>query len=787
MRLAAGTHLGSYQIISPLGAGGMGEVFRAHDPRLNRDVALKVLPESMSKDPEGLARFAREARAVAALNHPHIVTIFSTEEADDVRFMTMELIEGRTLDRVISEGVVSLAEFFDVSIALADALSAAHQKQITHRDLKPSNVMVTNSGWVKVLDFGLARNTDTEGPGRSDLPSITRDGMIVGTAPYMSPEQIEAKPLDGRSDIFSMGVVMYELLSGRRPFSGDSGPAIMAAILRDDPRPVTDIRPAVPQGVEQIILRCLAKDPRDRPQDAHHLLRDLRIVRRVWEGMGAESRQESEAELKTIAGGVGGAARRPTSAPTKAPRVERGTSIAVLPFKDLSVAKDQSWLCEGIAEDILNDLARLEGLRVTPRDSAFAFAGTKDLRFVGTKLKTATLLTGSVRPIGDRVRIKVEFNDVLNGAQLWSTAIECDPADLLEVEASITKTIGEAFNLRVAPGQDSAVPTKAFVDSGAHRLYLKGRVVALKRGRHLPSALQHLQKAVEADPNYVPAWAGVAEVCNLLAYYGLVRPDQYRERAVSAAARAVEIDARSPRAHAALACSLLLYRGDPQRADDEFQTALQLSPNHSETRCQRALLFLQLTRGRHQEAIAEVRRALESDSHSLYVNTILGICFGISGQHDRALPLLRAVANADSDALLARHGLAHTLCWAGKFDEAASVIEGAARMSGYSGFGATMLVMVQARLGHLTQARGLLEQLRQRASSQYIALNNLAEASFAVGDTASAIALAEQALSDREPQFLLFARHAPNFEWLRKETVWPGMLKQLDGLGQATA
>ena len=765
----------------------MGEVFRAHDPKLNRDVALKVLSESMSKDPEGPARFAREARAVAALNHPHIVTIFSTEEAGDVLFMTMELIEGRTLARVMSEGVVSLTEFFDVSIALADALAAAHQKQITHRDIKPSNVMVTNSGWVKILDFGLARSTQTGGAGSSEVahPPITRDGMIVGTAPYMSPEQIEAKPLDGRSDIFSMGVVMYELLSGKRPFCGDSGPAIMAAILRDPPRLLTEMRPAVPKGVERIILGCLAKDPRDRPQDAHRLLSELRLLRDASDSMGAEAKKESDAALKTIAGSVGGAAKRPTSGPSKAPRVERGTSIAVLPFKDLSVAKDQSWLCEGIAEDILNDLARLKGLRVTPRDSAFAFAGNKDLRSIGTKLKAATLLTGSVRPIGDRVRIAVEFSDVLNGTQLWSTAVECDPADLLEVEASIAKTVGEAFNLTVAPGPDSDVPTKALVDSGAHRQYLKGRVLSRKRGRHLPSALQQFQKAVEADPNYVPAWAGVAEVCNLLAYYGIGRPDQYRGLALAAGERAIQIDPRSPEAHAALACSLLLYRGDLQRADSEFQTALQLNPNHSETRCMRALLFLQLTRGLHQEAIAEVRRALESDAHSLYATTVLGICFGISGRHDRALPLLRAVAEADPDALLARHGLAYTLCWAGKFDEAASVIEGAARMSGYSGFGATVLAMVQARMGRVTEARGLLGQLRQRADSQYIALSNLAEASFAIGDVASAIALARQALRDREPQFLLFARHAPNFEWLRKETVWPEMLRQLNEPGQS--
>jgi serine/threonine-protein kinase len=466
--------------------------------------------------------------------------------------------------------------------------------------------------------------------------------------------------------------------------------------------------------------------------------------------------------------------------PVKTPRVEGATSIAVLPFKDLSSAKDQSWLCEGVADEVLNALARLAGLRVTPRDSAFVFAGAKDLRAVAAKLKVATVLTGSVRPIGDQVRITVEFSDVVNGVSVWSGLFDCELRDLLKVEGHIAKTIAEAFILTTAAGEAISLPTRVMVASEAHCMYLKGRALAMKRGRLLFPALQHFQKAIEGDPDYALAWAGVAEVCCLLGYYGLVRPDQYRRRALSAAERAVEIDPQSAEAHDALACSLLLYQNDPHRADLEFQKALELNPGHSHARCLRALLYLQLTCGRHDEAIAEVRRALNSDPHSPYVKTILGLCLGIAGQHDQALSLLRMAVNADPEALLARHALAYTLYWAGKFDEAESVTEGAGRMSGYSGFGATMLVMARARLGRLIESQRLLGELQQRASSQYVAFTNLAEASFAIGDRADAVALAGRALEDREPQFLLYARHAPHFAWLREETGWPAMLRQLE-------
>src|SRR5688572_26737495 len=327
-----GRQVGAYQVLSLLGAGGMGEVYRAHDSKLNRDVALKILPTAFARDRERLARFRREARALASLNHPHIVTIFSIEEHDEVPFMVMELIEGCTLNES-ALGALSLARFYDVAIALADALSAAHRKHIIHRDLKPANVMVTDDGRVKVLDFGLARSVDVDAvPLDGDVTRTyfgTRVGTILGTMPYMSPEQIETKPLDDRTDLFSLGIMMYELATGERPFRGDSPAALMSSILKDHPKPVGERRSDLPADVCRLIDRCLEKEPRDRVQTASEVLAELKAGQRAWEAA------------------AGWSAGPPT--PDNTPRTaERVASIAVLAFTDMSAAKDQDWFCDGI-------------------------------------------------------------------------------------------------------------------------------------------------------------------------------------------------------------------------------------------------------------------------------------------------------------------------------------------------------------------------------------------------------------------------------------------------------
>src|SRR5262245_24930280 len=407
MTLAAGANLGPYRIVCSLGAGGMGEVYRAHDPRLGRDVALKVLPESMARDAEGLARFTREARALAALNHPHIVTIFTTEDSDGIRFLTMELVEGRTLDQVIPAGGVSIAKFFDVATALADALAAAHQRQITHRDLKPGNVMVADDGRVKVLDFGLSRADDARLENLEEDATrlnLTESGTILGTRPYMSPEQIEARPLDGRSDLFSLGIVLYEMATGTRPFNGESSASLMSSIMKDHPRPIGELRSDVPDGVTRIVARCLEKSPRDRFQSGHEILVELRSERRAWESGASAARQRSTS----------------SSAPGARLAADGNLRIAVLPFVSRTAGGDAEALADGLTDDITAGLARFPYLRVVSRPDAEAAKGrTADARsaaLVGARY----LLDGTVRTAGGSARTSVRLVDAETGAHLWA-------------------------------------------------------------------------------------------------------------------------------------------------------------------------------------------------------------------------------------------------------------------------------------------------------------------------------------------------------------------------------
>src|SRR5688572_2938201 len=554
-----GRQLGTYEVRSLLGAGGMGEVYRAHDTKLNRDVALKILPDAFARDADRLARFKREAQVVAALNHPHIVTIFSIEEHEDVPFMTMELIEGCTLEQALPSDGVSAARFFDIAIALSDALSAAHRKHIIHRDLKPSNVMLTDDGRVKVLDFGLARAVDAAdvrlGEGVTHLG--TQVGTIVGTMPYMSPEQIEAKALDDRTDLFSLGIMLYELATGERPFHGDSPAALMSSILKDHLKPVWERRSDLPESACRLIDRCLEKEPRDRIQTANEIHAELKASRRAWES-GA----------------------KPAAPHSTRPAVP-AASIAVLAFTDMSAAKDQEWFCDGIAEEILNALTPLTGLRVAARTSAFSFKGKGvDLRTIGEKLHVTTVLEGSVRRAGNRVRITVQLSDVANGFQLWSERYDRELKDVFDVQDEIAKAIAERLKVTLTGGKDDRLVEQATTNVEAYQLYLRGHALLGRRGASIPAALNLFRKAVEIDPGYSLAWAGIADACTGLAITGSVSGAESKPQAMAAATRSIELDPTSAAGHTALACATLLFENNRDMAKWEFERALELRPSY---------------------------------------------------------------------------------------------------------------------------------------------------------------------------------------------------------------
>ena len=759
-----GRQLGTYEILSLLGAGGMGEVYRARDTKLNRDVALKMLPDAFARDADRLARFRREAQAVAALNHPHIVTIFSIEEHEAVPFMTMELVEGSTLDQVIPGGGLPPAQFFDIAIALADALSAAHRKHIIHRDLKPANVMVTDDGRVKVLDFGLARAVDADAGHLAEAVTRlgTQVGIVVGTMPYMSPEQIEAKPLDHRTDVFSLGIMLFELVTGERPFRGDSPAALMSSILKDHLRPVAERRSDMPTGVCRLIDRCLEKEPRDRVQTATEIHAELKAYRRAWETGGD-------------------AFVRPAATDRTERQAERAASVAVLAFADMSAAKDQDWFCDGIAEEILNALTQLKGLRVAARTSAFSFKGKgDDLRTIGEKLNVATVLEGSVRRSGDRVRITVRLSGVADGFQLWSQQYDRELKDIFDVQDEIAKAIADRLRVTLVGGRDDRLVERATTNIEAYQLYLKGRALVDRRGANVPAGLELLRAAVELDPGYSLVWAGIANALTVLAYSGAAQGSASKPQAMAAARRSIELDPESATAHTAFACATLLFENNRTLAKQEFERALELNPSYAMGRCWYANFFLNWSCGDFKRAIAEARRALDDDPLSAYVTMTLGVCLLTAGQLDEAIDTCRRALQLDADSFVSRWALGVSLGTAGRLDEAVSTLETAAEMSGRHQLSLTGLAGVFGQGGKLAEALALHRELTDRASRSYVSPAHLAVSAEAAGQREQAMAFARRAWDEREPSFILWARHFPQYRSLHADPRFAAILREMD-------
>jgi TolB-like protein len=521
----------------------MGEVYRAHDPRLGRDVALKILPHDMASDRQRLERFMREAQAVAALNHPHIVTIYSTEEAGGTRFLTMELVEGRTLDQIVSAAGLALGPFLQIAVALADALGAAHQKSITHRDLKPANVMVTDDGRVKVLDFGLAKIAPPDAVVDETRLGLTGEGSIVGTMPYMSPEQIEGKALDHRTDIFSLGAILYEMAAGVRPFHGGSSAALMSSIMKDVPRPVEDLRPQLPERVAHLISRCLEKLPDERVQTARDVYNELRHVQKEWES-GAR-RRPGESGSGSV--DRSGPARRPDSSAAAA-RLPGEMWIAVLPLTCRAGDEEAAVLADGLSEDITAGLSRFSYLRVVSRAAAEQLKGqANDARAARAHLGVRYVLEGSVRKSGAAVRASMRLVDAASGAHLWAETYDRDQGAGMfavqdgiasQVVATVADTNGVlvrsmAIELKERPAEELTVSElvlrfNAYVDQLNPEEHARLRT--------------HIERALLHEPTHADGWACLAALFEHEHSHGLNPLPDPLERQRVAAQRAIDID-----------------------------------------------------------------------------------------------------------------------------------------------------------------------------------------------------------------------------------------------------
>ena len=745
--LAAGSRLGDYEIVSLLGPGGFGGAYRARDLRLHRDVAIKVLPEALSADAAALHRFEREAMAAARLNHPHIVTIHSIEHGGAVHLIVMELVEGQTLDRIIPEGGLPLEKFLDLAAELSDAVAAAHGKGIIHRDLKPGNIMVDNRGRIKILDFGIAKMTELAAPEASELQE-TEPGMVMGTFPYMSPEQLEGKKLDSRTDIFSLGAVLYQMATGERPFRGNTHAELISAILRDKPKSLMDLRADLPLSLQRILERCLAKDVSDR-YAATELRDAIQQLRQAFYSgrFSASAASASEA------------------------------SVAVMPFLNLSVDPENEFFADGMTEEIINALSQIKPLHVAARTSAFSFKGKHvDLRIIGERLNVRTVLEGSVRRSGNHVRVTAQLVNVADGYQLWSEKYDREMKDIFEIQDEISRAIAERLKITLESEQPLV---KAGTDNlEAYQWYIKGRTLFFRRGQRLRQSLKCFEQAAALDSNYALAWAGLADSLHMLGFYGLLPPEECLERARGAATRSVELDASLAEAHNALAVSHL-FDWDQRNAEFEFLRALEINPRYLQALIWYGLFYLQWVAGREEEGIDQVRQAVECDPLSGYAKGMLAVAYADAGKLDQALRTVHAGVELDPDSLLTRWLLQVILRLLGRYPESIVAGEACLAISGRHPWSVASLGLAYADWGRTSEAKALYMELQWRAKREYVQPIALAWAASAMEDQGAAIQFAQEAYQRRDPT-MIAAKRFSEMARLRKD---PNFQKIITAVG----
>jgi serine/threonine protein kinase/tetratricopeptide (TPR) repeat protein len=698
-----GTTVSHYRIVDRLGGGGMGVVYKAEDLKLRRSAALKFLPPEMTRDDSARARFVQEAQAASALDHPNICTIYEIDETPEGQsFIAMAYYDGETLKKKIERGPLSFADAMNLACQIAEGLSSAHARGIVHRDIKPANIMVTTEGKAKILDFGLAK--------LPEATALTQAGSTFGTASYMSPEQARGQPVDSRTDLWSLGVVLYEMIAGRRPFSGDSSQVVIYSILNNAAEPLSTTGSQLPPELSRIVSRTLAKHPSERYSSAEGLLDDLRRVQR-----GLDPRSSSmRAAAKVV------------------------PSLAVLPFSDMSPQRDQDYFCEGIAEELINALASLEGVRVASRTSSFQFKGqAQDIRRIGEQLSVDSILEGSVRKAGNRARITVQLIDCRNGYHLWSERYDRDLDDIFAVQDEITRAIVEKLKIRLIVEPDAPLVKHGTASLEAYNLYLQGRYYWVRRYEgFLQKAIECFEQATQKDPAYALAYAGLADGYTLLGIYGVEPPQQAAAKARPAAERAVALDDALPEAHRALGFILFNLEWNWADGERECRRAIELDPNGG---LSVGLLGVELAfLGRFDEGIPLVARARALEPVSALIAYYNALVLHLARRHQEALAESDRGLVLDPHFALALYTRTQALLGLGRAQEAVVPAESAVALTNRPLLMAN-LGSAYAAAGRREEARRILAEVEDQARSAYVDPTFPALIHASLGDAESAI------------------------------------------------
>ena len=795
-----GTTISHYEILSTIGEGGMGVVYRARDLQLGRHVAIKRLLPSATGSSERRSRFLQEARATSALNHPSIITIHDILEDPSGDCIVMELIRGQTLSALIGGGRIPVVDALRIAVQIADALSAAHGIGIVHRDLKPANIMITPEGLAKVLDFGLAKvdgrygaltlgNSDTTVSINFQTPQTT-EGAIVGTIAYMSPEQAQGGKVDGRSDIFSLGAVLYEMLTGSHAFQGKSGLEVLAAVLRDTPKDLSQCGVMVPGEVQEIMGRCLLKNPAERFQHISELksaLEDIYIAMRAA-GFGPASIMARQAFQQSVVQTISprGTALAGSITPSS-PQAVPKPSIAILPFLNLSSDKENEYFSDGLAEEIINALTRAEKIRVTARTSAFAFRESRqDIRQIGETLSVGTVLEGSVRRSGNRVRISVQLIGTADGANLWSERYDREMTDVFEIQDEISTAIVEKLRFKLtesAPDlQRSAIfvpPVKRFTENlEAYDVYLKGRFELYKMTREgLDAGKRLFEEAIRLDPKYALPWEGLAHCLYSEGFLGFEAPGEAMPKAKAAIARAIELDDSFAESHATLGVILAIYDWDWAGAEREFLRSIQLNGASPVSRDGYAFYFLRPT-GRIDEAIAELKQALSLDPLSILYRVHLGFMYYLKREFDLSIAQFGKVVEMNPQYYLAHAMMGNSHSVRGDYHQAYECFARARVADSDSKFLDSLEAMTLAKEGRKAEAEARLFEIRRRAADDYISPVSISYVNTALGHRDAAYANLDIAISARDPN-ILGMKCNPLFDPIRGEPRFQALLEQM--------
>ena len=752
MTLTAGTHLGPYEILSPLGAGGMGEVYRARDTRLSREVAVKVLPGHLQSNADALARFEHEARAVAALSHPNILAIHDVGREGAVAYLVTELLDGESLRERLAAAAVPPRKAIEYAQQMARGLAAAHDRGMVHRDLKPENIFLTRDGLVKILDFGLARRLPGSPVLEAESPTAgTGSGVILGTVGYMSPEQVRGKSVDHRSDLFALGAVLFEMLTGKRAFQGESAPETMVAILQDDPPPAPSGR-AIPPEISAILAHCLEKSPEDRFQSA----RDLAFALQAAERGSGPSRS-----------GESGAVPAPE-------RLE--ASIAVLPFRNMSPDRDAEYFSDGMTEEIINALTGIPALRVAARTSSFAYKGKDtDVRQIAHEIGVGCVLEGSVRQVGQRLRVTAQLIDVATGYHVWSERYDREMQDVFAVQDEIARAIAEKLQVQLAGGAGAPVVAPATKDLAAYDAFLKGRYDW--NLRRMPSAVAQFQSAVDRDPDYAAAHLALADSYAIWGFYGGIPCWEAYARARTATESAERIAPDSAGIHLSYGIIDHYYGWDTAREERELKRAAELEPRSAQPYFWLSLCWS--VADRFEEGLEAARQAVALEPYSGNAHAVLGWAFAGTRRFAEAVPVLEKAVALEPDGAFPRWSLGLAQLFAGAVEDAVATFERAVEATGREHtFQLGMLSGSLAAAGRSAEAGRVLDEMKEKALRSYVPPFDLAIALTALGRREEALSAVERAYDERNG--LLWARlHMPMLDALRGEPRFADVAKRL--------